>query len=238
MTFRKALHNLNGSGESGFAFVNYKNEHVFGVDMNRREFLECAAVLVGGLSLSQVSFSLNDEQMAYLATAPDYTSRQAKLFSEQQRRLIAAMAEVIIPRTDTPGASDAGVPHFIELMVEDWFNDQERATFLEGMREMETQIPLKYGKHFAELSNEQQLSVMVAMEEAASDSVWYQQGNTRRPFISDAPFICQVKELTSWGFFTSEVGATQVLRSNMMPMRFDGDIPLSPNESSWAPFRF
>lgn len=206
--------------------------------MNRREFLECAAILVGGLSVSRLGFSLSTEQMAYLATAPDYANKHADLFSDSQRRIVAAMAEIIIPRTDTPGANDAGVPHFIELMVVDWFNDQERGIFMSGLMEIETAIPSEYGKPFDELSTSQQLSIMEAMEEAAGDSPWYQQGNTRRAFISDAPFICQVKELTSWGFFTSEVGATQVLRSNMIPARFDGDIPLSPDDSSWAPFRF
>jgi len=206
--------------------------------MNRRQFLECAAVLVSGISLRCVGLNLDSEQLAYLATAPDYTEKQVDLFTLQQRRIIAAMAEIIIPRTETPGAGDAGVAHFIELMVADWFTEQERAIFLSGLNDVETRIPKQYGRPFDEISAELQLAVMEEMEEAASASAWYQQGNTRRAFISDAPFICQVKELTSWGFFTSEVGATQVLRSNMMPMRFDGDIPLSANDSSWAPFRF
>ena len=206
--------------------------------MNRREFLQCAAVMVGGVSISQLGVSLTDEQMTYLASAPDYASRKVDLFSESQRQIIAAIAETIIPRTDTPGAIDAGVPNFIELMVADWFNDQERAIFLAGLKAMETEVPKKHGKSFDKLSASQQMAILQSMEEAASNSSWYQQGNTQRAFVSDAPFICQVKELTAWGFFTSEAGSTQVLRSNIMPMRFDGDIPLSPNDSSWAPFRF
>ena len=206
--------------------------------MNRRDFLQCAAVMVGGASISQLGFSLTEEQMTYLASAPDYSSKNADLLSTGQRKIIAAMAETIIPRTETPGAIDAGVPHFIELMVADWFNDQEREIFMSGLKAMESEIPKKYGKSFDALPAEQQAVILDSMEKAASDSSWYQQGNTQRAFVSDAPFICQVKELTAWGFFTSEVGATQVLRSNIMPMRFDGDIALSPNDSSWAPFRF
>ncbi len=206
--------------------------------MNRREFMQCAAVLVSGLGAGRSVFALNEEQLTYLATAPDYISQKADLFSGAQRDIVAAMAEVIIPRTDTPGAIDAGVPQFIELMVADWFNDQERAIFMAGLNDLETRIPQEYGASFDKLSSAKQLEIMASMEDAAGDSSWYQQGNTRRAFISDAPFICQVKELTAWGFFTSEAGATQVLRSNMMPMRFDGNIPLAPDDSSWAPFRF
>jgi len=206
--------------------------------MNRREFLQCAALLVTGASASQLGFTLSQEQQAYLAKAPDYTAQGVDYLTDAQRRIIAAMAEVIIPRTDTPGAIDAGVPKFIELLAANWFNDQERATFEAGLADMETRIPREYGAPFDQLSPGQQLEIMEALEDAAADSDWYDLagGSTRdfREFNSDAPFICQVKELTIWGFFTSEAGGTQVLRYNPMPMHFDGDLPLSPDDSAWS----
>ncbi len=206
--------------------------------MNRRELLQCAALLVSGATASKLGFALTDEQLVYLATAPDYARAKSDFFSHQQRKIIAAMAEATIPATDTPGAIEAGVPHFIELMVADWLNDQERALFSAGLADMETRIPQDHGKSFDLLEAQQQLVILETMEAAAADSPWYSQGNIRRPFISDAPFICMVKELTIWGFFTSEVGASQVLRTNMMPMRFDGNLPLAPDESAWAPYMF
>jgi hypothetical protein len=202
--------------------------------MNRREFLQCATLLVTGASASQLGFTLSAEQSTYLATAPDYISSNADYLTDDQRRILAAMTEVVIPRTDTPGAIDAGVPRFIELMAADWFNDEERAIFDAGMADIQTRIPAEYGKPFDQLDSAEQLAVMEALESSAADSSWYDFGNVQRAFISDAPFICQVKELTVWGFFTSEVGATQVLRYNAMPMRFDGDVPLDPDESTWA----
>ena len=144
------------------------------------------------------------------------------------------MAEIIIPRTDTPGAIDAGVPRFIELMAADWLNDEERAIFQTGLKDMQERIPLEYGKPFTELDAKTQLGILEDLEAAASDSSWYDFGNLLRDFISDAPCICQVKELTIWGFFTSELGSTQVLRYDPMPMRFDGELPLASDESSWA----
>ncbi len=206
--------------------------------MDRREFLECAALLISGTALQQRAFALSSEQQQYLATADDYVSKSAKLFSTAQRKLVAAAAETIIPRTETPGAIDAGVPHFIELMVEDWFNDGERAIFMAGLADLEQRIPAEHGKPFDELGDEQQLAVLEALEAAASDSPWYQQGNIRRAFISDAPFICQLKELTVWGFFTSETGTKEVLRYNPMPMKFDPEYPRKPGDTTWAPPNF
>jgi gluconate 2-dehydrogenase gamma chain len=202
--------------------------------MNRREFLQCTAILVSGASASQLGFALSEEQQVYLASAPDYNKGKVNYLTPAQRKIIAAMAEVVIPRTDTPGAIDAGVPNFIELMASDWFNEQESAIFSAGIKAMEEQVPSVYGKPFDQLDAAQQLEIMEELEAQASDSSWYEYGNVQREFISDAPFICQVKELTIWGFFTSEVGSTQVLRYDPMPMAFDGNTPLSLQDSSWA----
>ena len=202
--------------------------------MDRREFLQCAALLVTGATASQLGFTLNAEQETYLATAPDYIASDVDYLSDAQRRIVAAISEVIIPRTDTPGAIDAGVPRFIELMAADWFNDQERAIFAAGLADMETRIPKSYGKPYDQLETQEQLQILEDLEDAAGDSDWYGFANVQRQFISDAPFICQMKELTIWGFFTSEVGATQVLRHNPMPMTFDGELPLGPDDSSWS----
>ena len=201
--------------------------------MNRREFLQCAAILVSGATASQLGVALTKEQEVYLAAAPNYNAGASELLNEAQRKVIAAMSEVVIPRTETPGAIDAGVPRFIELMAADWFNDQERAIFLAGLDALETQIRSDFGSSFDQLESAQQLAVMEDLESEASDSSWYDFANVQRDFISDAPFICQIKELTIWGFFTSEIGGTQVLRYSAMPMYFDGDVPLSPDDSSW-----
>jgi hypothetical protein len=202
--------------------------------MNRREFLQCVAILISGASASQLGFSLSVEQTAYLANAPNYNTLEVNYFTPTQRKVIAAMTEVIIPRTDTPGAIDAGVPRYIELMAANWLNDEERAIFTAGLHDIETRIPSDYGATFDQLAPEQQLAIMEALEDDASESEWYDFGNVQREFVSDAPFICQLKELTIWGFFTSQEGASQVLRYDPMPMFFDGDTPLARDDSSWS----
>jgi gluconate 2-dehydrogenase gamma chain len=202
--------------------------------MNRREFLQCAAILVSGVSASQLGFTLSEEQLVLLANAPNFNTTSIDYFSAAQREIVAALAETIIPRTEAPGAIDARVPVFLELMVANWLNEEERAIFDAGLNDIETRIPVEYGKPYPQLSAQQQLQILEALEDAASDSPWYDFGNVQREYLSDAPFICQLKELTIWGFFTSEVGGSQVLRYNPMPMFFDGDIPLASDDSSWA----
>lgn len=198
--------------------------------MNRRDFLQVAAVLAAGASVLPNGWSMNQQQRDFLAARPDYIDRhQPALFTSGQRATVAAIAEHIIPRTETPGAKDAGVPRFIELMVADWFDTVERERFMAGLDELDTRA--KWG--FAALAPAAQLEILEQLEELASDAAWFDMGNTMRIWDELAPFICQFKELTVLGFFLSEVGATQVLRENPMGS-FEGEIPLGKNDPAYA----
>lgn len=203
--------------------------------MNRRQFLECAALLIGGVTASQAGFSLSVEQKTYLATAPNYIAKAAHYLSKAQQATLAMLTETIVPRTDTPGAIDAGVPRFVELMVFEWLNEAERSIFLEGFENLIVSVQQNYQQPFEKLSQKDRSDVLSELEAVAGDTRWYDMGSAAmRDFISDAPFICQLKELTIWGFFTSEVGSTQVLRYEAMPMEFDGHRALEKDDSSWA----
>ena len=203
--------------------------------MNRREFLECSAILISGVSASQMGWSLSPEQRQHLATAPAFIEQVPDYFTTAQRKSVAAMAETILPRTDTPGAIEAGVPRYIELMVQHWYNDDERDTWNSGLAKLMDDMQARHDRPFEQLTEAERVAALEELEAAASDSAWYSltgalPGMEQPPM----PFICQLKELTIWGFFTSEVGATQVLRYNPMPMKFDGAYPLDPDDSSWA----
>lgn len=202
--------------------------------MKRREFMQCVSILLGAASMGSASLALSEEQRIFLAAAPNFNSRTVDYLTPERRRIVSAMAEVIIPRTDTPGAIDAGVPQFLEIMIAEWLNEEERDIFETGLADIESRIPSEFGAAFPDLSPEQQLKIMEKLEEASSGSPWWDGGGLRSDFMSDAPFICQFKELTIYGFFTSEIGGTQVLRHNPMPMRFDGHFPLEPGDSSWS----
>lgn len=198
--------------------------------MNRREFLQVAALLTAGASSVPRGWTMSAEQQTFLAAQADYIDRHtADFFSPEQRSTVAAIAEQTIPATDTPGALAAGVPRFIELMVADWFTDSERKTFVAGL----DSFIARSGGELAALPTEQQLALLEQEEEAAADSDWYDMGNTMRMWDETAPFICQIKELTVLGFFLSDVGAKQVLRANPMG-EFKGDIPLASDDPAYA----
>ncbi|HLZ46683.1 MAG TPA: gluconate 2-dehydrogenase subunit 3 family protein [Gemmatimonadales bacterium] len=53
-----------------------------------------------------------------------------RTFSPHETETVATIAELIIPKTDTPGARDAGVPAFIDVMFTDWAADDQRQMFM------------------------------------------------------------------------------------------------------------
>ena len=197
---------------------------------SRREFLQCAAILAAGLTSAPRGWSMTEEQLAIIHENHDFLdSHTASLFDTEQRASIAAVARQIIPTTDTPGADEANVAQFIELMVQHWFNKEERAQFLNGL----DSIADIDGQSFDALSPSQQLDHLEALEDLANGSSWYDTGNTLRTWDSEAPFICQIKELTVLGFILSEAGSTEFLSPNPMG-RFDGEVPIDDDTRAHA----
>src|SRR6266571_1362561 len=56
-----------------------------------------------------------------------------RTLNPHQTETVATIAELIIPKTDTPGARDAGVPGFIDVMLADWGDEEHRQTFTAGL---------------------------------------------------------------------------------------------------------
>src|SRR3989442_1875325 len=62
-----------------------------------------------------------------------------RALTPQQNETVATIAELIIPKTDTPGAREAGVPAFIDVMLADWGDDDHRQQFTAGMAKQDEQ---------------------------------------------------------------------------------------------------
>jgi hypothetical protein len=144
------------------------------------------------------------------------------------------LAEMIIPRTDTPGAIDADVPHFIELMVSDWYTDRERKIYFDGLESLHIFCREKYMQDFISATSEQQIA---ALEDAERKNEQYKPVKSKNILSKeedeDKPFFGKLKELTVLGYYSSEQGATQELNYNPMPMRY-GDIDFVDVGKQWS----
>ena len=216
--------------------------------MNRRQFIEFTSLILAGGSLSAKVHSAEYQQQLF-TLGKNFIEQPVSIFTVTQRQLVRRLVEIIIPRTETPGALDAKADHFIELTVAHYMTPEERKTFVTGLNGLQADIDnvddLELGDLQEEALQEEALQEetltgllierLTELEEQYADAPWYQMGNRLgNGFDSTAPFICQLKELTVVGFFMSEVGATQVLRHNPMPGDFKGETPLVTDQPSWS----
>jgi hypothetical protein len=174
--------------------------------LTRRDWLlACSAM---GLS------SLIPPLSAAAQVAAQDTPKNSASFDESQRALLAAVANTIIPTTDTPGALDAGVPDFIEMMVRQWLHEDERVRFVTGMTLFDSAVRQSEGKAYTALAPREQLTLLTRM--AAQESA----SNANAP-PNAGPFIAQMKALTIFGYYTSQAGASQELELNLIPGRYE-----------------
>lgn len=197
--------------------------------MNRREILKITATLLG----AGLSGSLSQSVIAGLLPT-DQPARAA--FDQRTRGMVAVLAELIIPKTDTPGAIEAGAPAFIEMMVGDWFYDSERRIFFEGLAALDDFCRQQYRKDFMACDEAQRIEALQDAEKKAaaykSDAPMF---DISQKFVdSNTPFFTKLKELTVVGYFTSEVGSKQALSYNPMPMRYDGDVDFAETGREWS----
>jgi hypothetical protein len=192
--------------------------------IDRREALRKTAMLMGAaISTSALSGILQG-----CKATPELTY-VPQFFNEDQARIVTEVAEIIIPKTDTPGAKDAGVPGFIDTMLKDCYAKEDQDRFLEGLASFEEEAKKAYGDSFIYCKPEEQTELVQKVHAAALADAKENRGGKR-------PFILMAKELTLLGFFTSEPGATQVLQYVAVPGSYKGCIPLSEagNGKTWA----
>ena len=194
---------------------------------NRRQLLQLAAALLGAGVSSSLARSVLAQALPSGAPARD-------AFTPDQREGVAAIAERILPKTDTPGAIEAGVPRFIESMVADWYTETEREIFLDGLRALDAACLEAHGSRFARCTAAQRDLALADAERAAAAYEGPAVGFLSKEIDEHAPFFAKAKELTVLGYFTSEVGATQVLQYNPVPGFYDGAYPFAKVGTQWS----
>lgn len=191
--------------------------------MKRREAIKNTALLMGGL-LSTSTFSIIMEGCS--SPAQKIHIGKAKEFTEGEKDMITAMANQIIPDTDTPGAVKAGVPEFIIGMIQDTFPEEDQNNFHTGLKTFDSWCNDQNGNDFTQLSNDQQEEAVRALDELILGP------NTEGS--EDLSFYRTFKELTLLGFFTSKTGATETLRYVQIPGDYKGCIPYQEGDKAWA----
>jgi gluconate 2-dehydrogenase gamma chain len=175
--------------------------------LSRRSAIKRVALLVGA-SLSPALL----DGIARAQSAGGLAARPVNL-SPAQFALVDAIAERILPRTDTPGARDVLVPQFIDVMFGGYMTAADKKTWSDGLADIEARSQRAHRRGFAQLPEAQQDVILKAV---AVES----QGKERT-------FFQQIRDLTLIGYFSSEPVGRNVTQYDPIPGRFDACLPLS-----------
>jgi hypothetical protein len=191
---------------------------------SRRDFLNNFGLLVGISTATSLLLGGNAISVAMAYTPQqDSTSKAGTLLSQKQLIQLKAICAQVIPKTETLGAADVDVHGFIDNQLSHChlLADQQRVITL--LSNIEKESLAQFQRNFIELTDAQQVSLLTQMEVGSSDfKLQYRQ---------DFKFL---KTLICFGYYTSEVGASQELRFLAVPGGYKGSIPYKKTDADWG----
>jgi gluconate 2-dehydrogenase gamma chain len=212
--------------------------------MNRREALR---LLAGGTALQLAPSPLAKSKMLALmrearAILQEQSSPAPKTLNPHQYAIVKTIAELIIPHTETPGATDVGAADFIDLILTEWFEDSERTRFLAGLGDVDTRAQALFAKDFIDSTAAQQGLIldalgeqMIEARERERERSWSTDDSSNAGSAPEVPeesknFYFTLRQLTLTAYYTSEAGATEELHYEIIPARHAGCVEVALNE--------
>lgn len=189
--------------------------------LNRREILERMAIVSGGL-ISLTVLSACEGGVSVDKSAKKDTA--LKSLSQEQLGLIGDIADTIIPDTETPGAKAINIHYFIDELVANWMTSVQRNQFLSDVSMLDTRIKSEKGKSFSMLS----LDDRGLMLDQLGEEMIEQNAQSIKHIYKE------IRELTIFGYYTSEVGASVELNFDPLPGAFKGCVPFSDVGKTWS----
>jgi gluconate 2-dehydrogenase gamma chain len=195
--------------------------------MDRRAVMARVALLLGATALPAEAF-------AAARRAP------AKRFlTPAQLTTLSALADTIVPVTDTPGAIAAGVPAMLDGMLLRWASAETRTKVTGALSRLDAIAVSKMKKGFAALTPAQRKSVLTGFDKAALKAVPPPPGAPKTNFFSQIPYVVDPGYLALKGlvinlYYSSEIAMTKELIYEHTPGKFEPSIKATAATRPWA----
>jgi predicted PolB exonuclease-like 3'-5' exonuclease len=194
--------------------------------MNRRTVIKNLALVIGGAVL--LPSCMNDDGLTFVKL------KHINIDAAGQK-LIAEVAETIIPKTNTPGAKDLNLPPFILKMLDDCYNKKDQQAFLAGLNDFNDMVKRKYNQSFSDLTIKDREAVLTGIESNAMKQMHNSkpQGRSmkpKKPVAGQNPvdmFYSIVKQQTIFAYTTSKFFMTKEIFYDMIPGRYVVHYPVS-----------
>ena len=197
--------------------------------MDRREVLRLLGSAVALSALPAEALTAIQQASAQVAQ-----SKGLKTLNPHQNATVTTIAEMIIPATDTPGAKEAKVNEFIDLLLTEWYEPAETKEFLAGLADVDARSKKKFSAAFVDCTPAQQTELLTQLDAEAMDFAGKQKKAVTQSSISPlqqttpAPsnFFYTMKKLTLTGYYTSQIGFSKELGKFIIPPEHAGCAPV------------
>ncbi|MEQ1797537.1 MAG: gluconate 2-dehydrogenase subunit 3 family protein [Lacibacter sp.] len=131
-----------------------------------------------------------------------------------QEKLLAELAETIIPKTDNPGAKDVSAHLFVLMMVDDCYKQEDQQKFMAGLEAFHKKSKKEFSKSFIDCTQDERARFLTDIDgkKSGDDNLDY--------------FYATVKKLTIQGYTTSKYFLTKVQVYQLIPGHFSGCVPV------------
>lgn len=189
--------------------------------MDRRTLLKRIALAAGAATWSGETLAI---QLAKAAHGRPDDGGKPQAFPAAHKATLAALCELIIPKTDTPGAIEAGVPAFVADMYAHWLVPAERKLVTDGLAQLDSAARAGHGRGFAACTPAEQAALLAPARKEAGGYQQRGHGIDNRLADPAAPFFFKMRDLVTLGYFTSEAGVNGELAYVPVPGRWDADV--------------
>jgi hypothetical protein len=186
--------------------------------IHRRDALR--ALALGGVGaaalplwVERLALAAERHAGTHQAPAPATRAWMPAALDAHQNETVTALAELIVPQTDTPGAKAARVNEFIDAVLAD-AADAERRSFIGGLKWIDARSQELFGSPFVRCAPDQQTALLTILSSPSNTSL------ADRPGVE---FFGAIKAMTITGYYTSEAGMKSELGDD--GTRFFADYP-------------
>ena len=188
-----------------------------GQDLQRREILRIMALAAAaapfpGFTKWAFAFGHGNHGMEQIRPA----QYKPHFFSDSEYVVVERLAELIIPSDQTPGAREAGVAEFIDFMISRDHDQQFK--FRTGIHWLNAHSERLLGKPFAELSEQDQISILEPLAYKAKHRAGEEDGRE---------FFGRMRDMTAMGFYTTEIGYKEL---DNPALKFYAESPECPHK--------
>jgi gluconate 2-dehydrogenase gamma chain len=165
---------------------------------NRRDTLKIIGAIGATCAFPYASDELYGQHVHF--AGPEAQAVAPVFFQPDDFATISRIADLIIPPTDTPGAVQARVPSYIDLVVSS--NVEHQSIYRTGLTWLKQESHERHSKFFVDLSEEQQIALLTPLSNAVDAGHASAAGEI---------FFQTLKNMTADGYYTSKVGLSTEL---------------------------